>query len=131
MIKKTLFLSFLLFAVVFGAGCIAEANDLEGVYKFSSGKVNMNGEILDVVIGNSVQGVLITEDHVVIELRDGKYAYTSFYSTKPIVGDWNGETTFEIPVKEGETLVVKLQSGQAETSYVSDAFSQTNILKKV
>ena len=108
MLKKFIVLILLLAAVVFGAGCITEADDAAGIYMLESTDITMNGEKSIKNIGDVNRfGDLTTPSDTVIELRDdGTLTYTTIHREAPTEGTWvPGEDTFDIPGDdEGETL---------------------------
>ncbi len=113
--KKFFLLVFLLAAVVFGAGCIAEADDAAGIYKLESTELTKDGVTSTQNIGDINRfGNPMTPDDIVIELRDdGTFLYTSIHRDVPAEGTWmSGEATFEIPGdSEGESLVGTISEG--------------------
>ena len=138
MLKKFIVLILLLAAVVFGAGCITEADDAAGIYMLESTDITMNGEKSVKNIGDVNRfGDLTTPSDTVIELRDdGTLTYTTIHREAPTEGTWvPGEDTFEIPADsgEGETLVGTISDGVVTIHHKNQesGIEQIMILKKV
>ena len=101
------------------AGC-KEAVVIPGVYKLYSAKLNLNGEKIEIKVGDEYMGETVTEEYIVLTLNEDK-TYEMFTFGMTGTGTWeekDGELKFNSDVsgdftvtKNGNTIVMSMPYG--------------------
>lgn len=117
-------------AVLFAA-CSA---NYAGTYKFSSMKMDMGGAIVEVEAGKPFQGVTITEDYVVLEIKDDEtWVMTTKMSSSstPQEGTWTTNSEgIVLKASDGSEIIGKLSGNVLTLSESEDGMTMTINLKK-
>lgn len=117
-------------AILFAA-CSA---NYAGTYKFDSMKMDMGGAIIEVKAGEPFNGVTITEDYVVLEIKDDEtWVMTTNMGSQGATEEGTWTTNSEgivLKASDGSEIVGKLSGKILTLSENEEGMSMTINLKK-
>lgn len=118
-------------AVVIAVLFAACSSNYVGTYKFSSMKMDMGGAIIEVKAGEEFQGMTLTEDYMVLEIKDGDTWTMTTMGSGSESGTWKTEgDNIILTDSSGESITATLSGNTLTISQTQDGMTVTIVMVK-